>query len=337
MGYDDWFHGQPAVVCVFRRVVAAIQLESHAGSADEATDKETLAENSDNLDARTVSQHGDGSAALHDPFRGHGPIDTYHGHKERLAKAARATQDQIAAPVGTAVAVTALAKRHRRSSTHHPGAGCSEGFPFFGDIMSLSQYFSTRQRGTPKPPGCSEGVGNSNSAMDQGALPAHDSKAPWGPSNAPHKNASTPHDRGPEASVSGPDASAAFAALNAESTGEDAHPGKQPTFRAEYVHSYVAPRDEVHYESAVTVETSGMYMEPSLGFSEAAIQRGSEHDVQYRLHALDEQIALASATMVRAEALAAAAEDCADLVQARLVNEGESGPAWLSMNYGFWL
>ena len=277
MGYDDWFHGQPAVVCVFRRIVAAIQLESHAGSADEATDKETLAESSDSLDARTVSQHGDGSAALHDPFRGRGPIDFYCGQKGKLAKAATTMQVKIAATAEKAVAVTSLGMRHRPSTKHHPGSGWSGG------------------------------VGSSNGAMDQGTLTAQDIQDP------PHDDASTPHDRGREPLVSGADT------------------GKQPTFRAEYVRSCVAPVDEVPYESAATVEMSGTYVEPSPGFGEAAIKRAADRDVQFRLRALDEQIALASAARDRAEALAVAAEDCADSVQARLVNVG------LSVTCGFWL
>ena len=270
------------MVCVFRRVVAAIQLESHAGSADEATDKETLAENSDSLDARTVSQHGDGSAALHNPFRGHGPIDFYCGQTGKLAKAATTMQVKIAATAEKAVAVTSLGMRHRPSTKHHPGSGWSGG------------------------------VGSSNGAMDQGTLTAQDIKAPWGPGDPPHDDASTPHDRGREPLVSGADAYAPVTVRNAVFANEGAHPGKQPSFIAEYVRSCVAPVDEVPYESAATVEMSGTYMEPSPGFSEAAIKRATERDLQFRLRALDKQIALASAARDRAEALAVAAEDCAD-------------------------
>jgi hypothetical protein len=182
-------------------------------------------------------------------------------------------------------------------------------------------------RNTTDPPGSgyTEGVGNSNSAIDQSAPT----------SNPPHENASAPHDRGPEPLVSGADDSVAFAARTALSAGEDALPGKQPAFIAEYVRSYVAPRDEVHYVSVATVKTSGTYMEPSLGLPEGAIKRATERDVQRRLRTLDEQIGLASAARDRAEPVAVATEECADLVQAPLVNE--SGVAWQSMTYGFWL
>jgi hypothetical protein len=59
----------------------------------------------------------------------------------------------------------------------------------------------------------------------------------------------------------------------------------------------------------------------------SAMKRGVERDVQRRLRTLDEQIGLAWAARDRAEALAAAAEERADLVQARF------GMARLSVNW----
>ena len=57
------------------------------------------------------------------------------------------------------------------------------------------------------------------------------------------------------------------------------------------------------------------------------MKRGVERDVKRRLRTLDEQIGLAWAARDRAEALAAAAEERADLVQARF------GMARLSVNW----
>jgi hypothetical protein len=68
-------------------------------------------------------------------------------------------------------------------------------------------------------------------------------------------------------------------------------------------------------------------------FVSSAMKRGAERDVQRRLRTLDEQIGLAWAARDRAEALTADAEERADLVQARFVNEGESGMARLSVNW----
>jgi hypothetical protein len=68
-------------------------------------------------------------------------------------------------------------------------------------------------------------------------------------------------------------------------------------------------------------------------FASSAIKRSAERDVQRRLRTLDEQIGLSWAARDRAEALAVAAEERADLVQARFVNEGESGMARLSVNW----